>query len=163
MARSSKPTLSDVAARAGVSTTTASYILNGRTLEMRISSDTEQRVRRAATELAYRPNRSARNLRTASTATIGMISDFIAGGHVASHLLTGASAAAREPDHLVVIGESDGQPDVEARLIEEMLDRQVDGIIYATLAARSRHGAARPAASGPCCSTASTRRPTSRR
>ena len=53
MARSSKPTLSDVAARAGVSATTASYILNGRTLEMRISSDTEQRVRRAATELAY--------------------------------------------------------------------------------------------------------------
>ena len=67
MARSSKPTLSDVAARAGVSATTASYILNGRTVEMRISSDTEQRVRRAATELEYRPNRSARNLRTAST------------------------------------------------------------------------------------------------
>ena len=109
-ARSSKPTLSDVAARAGVSATTASYILNGRTLEMRISSDTEQRVRRAATELAYRPNRSARNLRTASTATIGMISDLIAGGHVASHLLTGANEAAQELDHLVVIGESGGRP-----------------------------------------------------
>ena len=137
MARSSKPTLSDVAARAGVSATTASYILNGRTLEMRISSDTEQRVRRAATELAYRPNRSARNLRTASTSTIGMISDLIAGGHVASHLLTGANEAAQELGHLVVIGESGGHPDLESRLIEEMIGRQVDGIIYATLAARS--------------------------
>ena len=137
MARSSKPTLSDVAARAGVSATTASYILNGRTLEMRISSDTEQRVRRAATELAYRPNRSARNLRTASTSTIGMISDLIAGGHVASHLLTGANEAAQELAHLVVIGESGGQPELESRLIEEMIGRQVDGIIYATLAARS--------------------------
>jgi LacI family transcriptional regulator len=135
--RSSKPTLSDVAARAGVSATTASYILNGRTLEMRISSDTEERVRRAASELAYRPNRIARNLRTASTATIGMISDLIAGGHVASNLLTGASEAARELDHLVVIGESGGLPDVESRFIEEMLGRQVDGIVYATLAARA--------------------------
>jgi LacI family transcriptional regulator len=137
VARTSKPTLSDVAARAGVSATTASYILNGRTLEMRISSDTEERVRRAATELAYRPNRSARSLRTASTATIGMVSDLIAGGHVASHLFTGANEAARELDHLVVIGESGGLRDVEERFIEEMLDRQVDGILYATLAARA--------------------------
>ena len=137
MARGGKPTLSDVAARAGVSATTASYILNGRTIEMRISSDTDERVRRAASELAYRPNRSARSLRTASTTTIGMVSDYIAGGHVASHLLTGANEAARELDHLVVIGETGGRRDVEERFIEEMLDRQVDGIVYATLAARS--------------------------
>ena len=135
--RTGKPTLSDVAARAGVSTTTASYILNGRTAEMRIAADTEERVRLAATELSYRPNRSARSLRTASTAMIGIVSDFIASGHVASHLLNGANAAARELDHLVVIGESEGRRDVEEQFIEDMLDRQVDGIIYATLAARA--------------------------
>ena len=135
--RGGKPTLNDVATRAGVSTTTASYILNGRTLEMRISTDTEQRVRRAAVELAYRPNRSARSLRTATTATVGMISDFIAGGHVASHLLIGANEAARGLGHLVVIGESGGLRDVEERFIEDMLGRQVDGIVYATLAARA--------------------------
>ena len=39
-----------------------------------------------------------------------MISDFIAGGHVASHLLTGANEAAQELAHLVVIGESGGHP-----------------------------------------------------
>ena len=135
--RSSKPTLSDVAARAGVSATTASYILNGRTLEMRISSDTEQRVRRAATELAYRPNRSARNLRTASTATVGMVSDLDRRRACSSRILTGANEAAQEHDHLVMIGESGGQPGLESRLIEEMIGRQVDGIVYATLAARS--------------------------
>ncbi len=37
-------------------------------------------------------------------------------------------------NHLLVIGETEGDPDVEAPLIEEMLDRQVDGILYATLA-----------------------------
>jgi len=125
-------TLTDVASRAGVSTTTASYILNGRSAQMRIHPDTEKRVREAVAELDYRPNRTARNLRTASTKTIGLISDFLAGGHYASQMLIGAAAAARDSNHLLMIGETDGDPAVEALYIEEMLDRQVDGIIYAT-------------------------------
>jgi len=130
---SSKVTLSDVAARAGVSTTTASYILNGRSAQMRIAPDTERRVRQAVADLGYRPNISARNLRTSTTETIGVISDFVASGQYASQMLTGASAAARASGHLLVIGESEGDPDVERRLIEEMLDRRVDGIVYVRL------------------------------
>ncbi len=129
--RSRKVTLSDVARRAGVSSTTASYILNGRSAQMRISAETEQRVRAAVTALGYRPNRSARNLRKATTETIGLISDFVAGGQFASQMLTGASAAARAADHLLLIGETGGDAEVEALLVEEMIDRQVDGIVYA--------------------------------
>lgn len=129
----SKVTLSDVAARAGVSTTTASYILNGRTAQMRISPETERRVRAAVVELGYRPNVSARNLRTSTTKTIGVISDLVASGHYASQMVTGASAAARASGHLLVIGETESDPEVERLLIEEMLDRQVDGIVYVRL------------------------------
>jgi LacI family transcriptional regulator len=129
-----RPTLTDVAARAGVSVTTASYILNHRSKEMRISAHAVERVQAAAAELEYRPNRSARNLRSSSTATIGVITDHVAGGAYASRMLTGAASAARARQHLLVIGESEGDPGVEALLIEEMLDRQVDGIVYATLA-----------------------------
>lgn len=129
----SRVTLSDVAARARVSATTASYILNGRSAEMRISPETERRVRAAVAELGYRPNRSARNLRTSTTKTFGVISDFVASGHYASQMLTGASAAARASGHLLVIGETEGDADVESLLIEEMLDRQVDGIVYVRL------------------------------
>jgi LacI family transcriptional regulator len=130
-----KVTLSDVASRAGVSATTASYILNNRTAEMRISADAAERVRRAAVELAYRPNRSARSLRTAKTKTIGLISDSVASGQFSSQMLTGASAASRDCDHLLVIGETEGDAMLEDQLIDEMLDRQVDGIVYATLVA----------------------------
>ena len=45
MVSTRKVTLIDVAVRAGVSATTASYILNGRSAQMRISADTERRVR----------------------------------------------------------------------------------------------------------------------
>ena len=129
---SRKVTLSDVAARAGVSTTTASYIVNGRSAQMRIAADTEQRVRAAVVELGYRPNRNARSLRTSTTSTIGVITDFVASGMFASRMLGGANAAARAHDHLLVIGETEGDPAVRELLVDEMLERQVDGIIYIT-------------------------------
>jgi LacI family transcriptional regulator, galactose operon repressor len=135
MRRFKKATLTDVAQRAGVSVTTASYILNGRSSQMRISAATERRVQAAMNDLDYRPNWSARTLRGSSTQTIGVISDFVASGEFSSRLLSGANAAARRFDHVIVIGETLGNPEVEGLLVEEMLDRQVDGIIYATVAA----------------------------
>ena len=47
----SKPTLRDIAAAAGVSLTSASMILNGRST--RFNEDTVKRVRIAATRLGY--------------------------------------------------------------------------------------------------------------
>ncbi len=128
--RSGKPTLHDVATRAGVAPTTASYILNGRTLEMRISSDTEARVRSAARELGYRPNRTAQSLRTASTRIIGVVTDYVAGGMFSARILAGANAAAREHGHVLMIGESDGEARVATELAHEFMDRQVDGVLF---------------------------------
>ncbi len=135
MPRLRRATLADVARLAGVSVTTASYILNGRTEQMRISAETEVKVQAAIEALDYRPNRSAQNLRRSSTQTIGVISDFVASGAFASQMLTGASAAARSLEHLLVIGETLGDRSTEDLLIEDMRERQVDGIIYLTLAA----------------------------
>ncbi|GIM65186.1 LacI family transcriptional regulator [Planomonospora venezuelensis] len=131
--------LADVAAEAGVSPTTASYILNGRADEMRIAPATVAKVQAAVADLGYRPNRSARSLRTRRTATVGLVSDQIAGEQYGSSMLTGASLAARELDHLVVMGESGGDPELERLLIEEMLERDVDGVVYATRTARTVH------------------------
>ena len=127
--------MTDVAQRAGVSVTTASYILNGRSTQMRISTATERRVQDAMNDLDYRPNWSARTLRGSSTQTIGVISDFVASGDFSSRLLSGANSAARRFDHVTVIGETLGNPEVERLLVEKMLDRQVDGVLYATVAA----------------------------
>jgi LacI family transcriptional regulator len=122
-----------VAARAGVSTTTASYILNGLGEQMLIAAATQERVRAAAQDLNYRPNPSARNLRTSTTRSLGLISDEVAGGQFASQMITGATIAARERSHFMVIGESQEDPDLEGVLIEQMLDQRVDGILYATV------------------------------
>ena len=63
-------TLMDVAQRAGVSRTTASFVTTGRN-DMRISADAQERVLKAARELNYRPSLLARSLRTNRSQTMG--------------------------------------------------------------------------------------------
>jgi LacI family transcriptional regulator len=130
-----KVRMREVAERAGVSATTVSFVLAGRD-DMRISAQTRQRVLRAARELGYRPNLMARSLRTKVTRTIGLISDTIVIDQYASGLIHGSLSTALEYEHLLVVTETRSDPTVEAQLIEHLLGRQVDGIIYATLTTR---------------------------
>ena len=62
--------LRQVAQRSGVSVSTASRALSG---SSRVSEETVAKVRAAAAELGYRPNASARALRTARSAFIGLV------------------------------------------------------------------------------------------
>jgi LacI family transcriptional regulator len=129
-------TLADVARSAGVSPTAASFVLSGRRVEMRISADVEKRVLRAARETGYRPNIVSRSLRTGTSHTIGFVSDTVATTPFAGHLIWGALDAARERGHLLFIGETEGDPDLERELIDAMHDRGVDGIVLASMYTR---------------------------
>lgn len=132
---SKRATLADVARLAGLSTTAASMILNGRP-DTRLSQNAHDRVLAAAEELGYRPNVAARGLRTDKTLTIGFISDVVATTRFASGLIKGALAAAEAAGHVVLVLETGGDPAREAEAIAAVLDRQVDGIIFATMRAR---------------------------
>ncbi|MDT5033853.1 MAG: LacI family transcriptional regulator [Actinoplanes sp.] len=131
-----RATLLQVAQRAGVSRSTASFVLTGRHLDMRISEDARQRVLRAAQELDYRPNLMARSLRTKVTRTIALVSDTIASDPYAGRAIHGALASAIARGHLLFIGETEGDPVVEEQLISDFLDRQVDAFIYASMFTR---------------------------
>ena len=126
-------TLAEVAKRAGVSRTTASLVLAGRGRELRISQNVEERVLEAAKELAYRPNIVSRSLRTGTTRTIGFVSDTVATSRLAGDMIKGALEAAREQGMLLFIGETEGDADLEHDLLAAMHDRQVDGIVYASM------------------------------
>jgi LacI family transcriptional regulator len=128
--------LADVARRAGVSQTAASFVLSGRREEMRISTAVEARVLRAARETGYRPNILSRSLRTGMTDTIGFVSDTVATSRFAGDLIRGALEAAREHEHLLFVGETEGDRDLERQLIEAMHDRQVQGIVFASMLTR---------------------------
>ena len=133
---SQRATLLQVAERAGVSRSTASFVLTGRHRDMRISEDARQRVLRAAQELDYRPNLMARSLRTKVTRTIALISDTLASDPYAGRAIQGALAAAVAHGHLLFIGETEGDSVVEEKLIADFLDRQVDAFVYASMFTR---------------------------
>ncbi len=127
--------LVDVAQRAGVSRTTASFVLTGRR-DMRISADAQQRVLQAARELSYRPNLLARSLRTNMSQTIGLISDVIASEPFAGDEVRGCLATALQHQHLLFVGETEGDKELEKQLIQDMLDRGVSGFIYGSMYTR---------------------------
>ncbi|MFJ3106790.1 LacI family DNA-binding transcriptional regulator [Streptomyces sp. NPDC086835] len=128
-------TLGDVARAAGVSRTTASFVLAGRT-DMRISPATQERVVAVATEMGYRYNVTARSLRTRKTQTLGFVSDTIATTPFAGEAVRGALDAARKRGHLLFVAETGGDPQTEIDLVNGMLDRGVDGVIYASMYTR---------------------------
>ena len=57
----SKLTINEIAERAGVSKTTVSFFLNGKTHKM--SEDTKQRIQRIIDETGYEPSAAARAMR----------------------------------------------------------------------------------------------------
>ena len=131
-----RATLLQVAQRAGVSRSTASFVLAGRHVDMRISEDARQRVLRAAQELDYRPNLMARSLRTKVTKTIALVSDTLASDPYAGRAIHGSLAAAVAHGHLLFIGETEGDAVIEEKLISDFLDRQVDAFVYASMFTR---------------------------
>ena len=86
-------TLKDVAEAAGVSSATASLVLNGRA-DGRVSPELADQVQKAASRLNYRPNLVARSLRTQESKTIGIISNNVATTPFAGAMLAGAQEVA---------------------------------------------------------------------
>ncbi len=86
------PTIKDVAKKAGVSVSTASYALNNIPL---VHPDTRKRVLEVAKAIDYHPNASARNLKTKRTNNIGV---FVYGfsGPVFSEILEGINRVVHE-------------------------------------------------------------------
>ena len=125
-------TLRDVAERAGVSVTTASFVLSGRH-EMRISAATEERVVQAARMLDYRRRLVTGAALPTGAPVIGLISDVVATESFAGEMLRGCIAAANDRGHVVLIADSEGADELEESAVQALLSRGVDKFIYATM------------------------------
>jgi LacI family transcriptional regulator len=95
-----------------------------------------ERIHAAARELNYRPNPAARSLRMGKTNTVGFISDEVTVTRFASAMIRGLLDVADEHDHGVLIAETGHHPKQLEKALEFMIDRQVDGIVFGSMAAR---------------------------
>lgn len=119
-----RPTIRDVAAHAGVSTASASLVLRK---APGVSEETRDRVERAMRELGYRPMASARGMR-GKTFTLGVLVSDIQNPFFGV-LLDGIAAAVADTGYEPLIGPGGPTVATQTKMLDAMLDRQMDGLV----------------------------------
>ena len=131
----SRVTMKDVAARAGVSQSTVSFVLNG-IEDMRIGAETRKRVLDAVTELGYRARGAGRPPSTLRKRVIALMLDEIATSPFAAISIDGAQEEARKHDALLEIVMTGGDPEYEVAALRKWAADGVDGVIYGSILTR---------------------------
>ncbi|HLP69643.1 MAG TPA: LacI family DNA-binding transcriptional regulator [Rhizobium sp.] len=119
------PTVKDVAVEAGVSVGTVSRVIAG---EAAVRPALREKVNEAITKLGYRPNVTARALRTSKTDVIGLVVPDITNPFFAQ-LAASVERAALEAGHMVMLASSHEDLEAEQSHILAFLDRSVRGVI----------------------------------
>jgi len=120
--------MQDIAERAGVNVSTVSRVLAGKAKAARIGDETARRVISVAEELGYRPNLSARALRTSKTDTLGLLVTDLANPFFAT-ISAACEAEASAAGYGVMVATSGENRDREAHYISLLRSRPVDGLI----------------------------------
>lgn len=123
--------LENLADRAKVSKTTVSLVINGKSDQYRISKNTQKKILDLVQEFNFRPNSTARALRLNKSLTIGLIIPYFNRhfGRVAEVL----EKTARQAGYQIIIAMTDDCLETEKDLIHNLVTRQIDGLILATM------------------------------
>ncbi|MEW9670967.1 catabolite control protein A [Ammoniphilus sp. 3BR4] len=119
-------TIYDVAREAGVSMATVSRVVNG---NPNVKPTTRKKVLGAIERLGYRPNAVARGLASKKTTTVGVVIPDIASAFFAE-LARGIDDIASMYKYNIILCDSDQRLEKEVHLINTLLEKQVDGIVF---------------------------------
>jgi LacI family transcriptional regulator len=118
-------TIKEVARRAGVSVGTVSNVLSKLPT---VSPDLRKRVERAIAQMQYRPNQMARSLKKQTTQTLGLVISDITNPFFPG-IVRGAEDEAATRGYMLSIFNTDDRGDKQARVLEMLEGRRVDGLI----------------------------------
>ena len=131
-----RPTVKEVATRAGVSPMTVSRTLSG---GLNVKPDVQQRVMEAVAELGYHRNENARSIRPGhSSGLIGVAITNIANPYYSTFAL-GVEEEAALTGRRILLGNTSEDPAREADLVGDFLGRRVDGLIVVPAGTTSAH------------------------
>ncbi len=122
-------TLKDVAYQAGVSIKTVSRVLND---EPYVAKATKEKVRHVIKELNFRPNLSARTMRTGKSGLIGIITHQALKKPWSAEIMTGIFQILEDAGRHPLITQIPNYNHMD-RAINLLLDQAVDGIIYVAM------------------------------
>jgi LacI family transcriptional regulator len=136
-------TIREVADAAGVSTATVSRALSG---VQTVDPELAERVRRSAESLGYRANRVARALRRQSTQTIGVVVPDITNPFFPA-VIQAVERELRLAGLSLLLCDAGNDVAIEAELIRNLFDHQVDGLLISACDAVASQPAIEQAAS----------------
>ena len=131
MAKQNRVTIKDIAREVGVSVSLVSFVMSNQasgTNIYRVSPETSRRVLEVAKKLNYKPNNSARTLRSGKTNTIGVLLSDIANPFFAEMARQMEDTAAGY-GYSVIFGSTDENPEKLGTLIDVFIARGIDGLI----------------------------------
>ena len=128
-------TLADIARLAGVSRTTASYVVNGQAEARRISRATVERVQAVVAAHDFQVDARAAALRRGATRTLGLVVPDLENTSYA-RLAKRIERGARTAGYQVIVVGSDDDAATERSLVEALRARRCDGLIVASCLAR---------------------------
>ena len=121
-------TIKDIAARAGVTATTVSRVINNRGY---ISEETRKKVTQAMQEMNYQPNELARSLAKAHSNTIGVIVPHISHPFF-SKMISALESAAAKRGYKILLCNSKDQPEKETEYLDMFISNRVTGVVMAS-------------------------------
>lgn len=119
-------TIYDVAREAKVSMATVSRVVNG---NANVKQETKDKVDAVIKRLGYRPNAVARGLASRKTTTIGVVIPDVT-DHYFAELARGIDDVAQMYHYQIILANSDESNTKEVQVVENLLSKQVDGIIF---------------------------------
>lgn len=125
---SHKISINDIARKSGLSITTVSRVLNGKSKEFRISKETERIIRKTARELNYVPNQFAANLKSGKSHTIALIIPSLSNPFFAE-IASEINSEIRNRGFTALIGDSDENMDIENDELMQMESRNIEGLV----------------------------------
>ena len=120
-----RPTIREIAERAGVSIATVSRVLNGRE---DVSDETRELVSRVIRDNGYVGKRSARSLSGGRTGLVGVLVPLVYPAYF-SAILAGAAEALAEHDLRVVLSPTGHEHDREVSLLDRLMHGVADGAL----------------------------------
>jgi len=124
-------TLDEIAKLAGVSKTTASYVINGKAQKYRISEKTQQKVMAVVNEYNYRPDHAASSLRAGNSRSFGLIIPDLENTSYA-RLAKLIEQNSRQAGYQILIACSDDDPETEISAAEALVSRRIDALFVAS-------------------------------
>lgn len=128
--KAKRTSLNDIAKALSVSKATVSFVLNDKGDQFNISKEKQRLIKEKAKELSYVPNFFAKSLRQGETKTIGLVLPDISNAFYAELSKTVQEKLYAEGYNTFIVNTNDND-EVEKALMNELIQRSIDGMIIA--------------------------------